>query len=89
MFGKRRRRSRASETATADQQKLNEAHDAIVAAGAECENAQKDAMAKAAGLAKANDALTSENKILKAELAELKARPEPMKGKILALGKNG
>jgi HK97 family phage prohead protease len=76
----------------ADQAKLNEAHDAIVAAGAQCagqrsDDDQKDAVAKAADLAKLNDTLTTENKILKAELDALKAKPEPMKGKVLSVGK--
>ena len=52
----------------ADQEQLNAAHDAIVAAGAGCGATEKEAVGKAENLAKLNDSLTAENKILKAEL---------------------
>ncbi len=70
-----------------DQKHLNAAHDAVVAAGAECPGCEGGKAAGTDDLAKRNETLSGENAALKAELAELKARPEPMKGRILALGK--
>ena len=70
-----------------DQQHLDAAHDAIVAAGAHCPGCDGEKGTGIGDLAKRNEALASENTALKAELASFKARPEPMRGKVLALGK--
>ena len=69
-----------------DQKHLNAAHDALVAAGAECPGCADKGLG-AGDLAKRTQALAAENATLKAELTLLKARPEPMKGRVLAIGK--